>query len=80
MCNDIETAFGCDLLALFWNEADFIRHDAQRDVNDLLGIAHFQIQFRHDVLSQSLDISVLDVAPISAQMSNDPASTGSLAN
>src|SRR5260370_36869936 len=58
MRNDIETAFGCNLLALFRNEADFIRHDAQRNVKDLLRIAHFPIQFRHELLAQSLDISI----------------------
>src|SRR4051794_34054744 len=61
MCNDIETAFGCNLLALFRNEADFVRHDAQRNINNLFGIAHFQIQFRHDVPAQSLDNSILNV-------------------
>src|SRR5947207_13708059 len=80
MPNYIKTAFGRNLLALFRDEADFVRQDAQRNINDLFCITHFEIQFRHDVLAQSLDISILNVAAISAQMGNDPASPGSLAN
>jgi hypothetical protein len=80
MRNDIEASFGGNFLPLFRNETDFIRYDAQRNVNDLLGIAHFQIQFGHDVLAQSLDISILNVAAIGPQMGNDPASSSAFAH
>jgi hypothetical protein len=78
MRDDIETSFGGNLLAFFRNKTDFIRHDAKRNIDNLFRIAHLQIQFRHDVLAQPLDISVLNVAAIGTQMGHDPASSCSL--
>src|SRR5205814_3484732 len=80
LCNDIESSFRRHFFTFFRNETDFIRHNAQRNVDNLLCIAHFEIQFRHDVLAQSLDISVLNVAAISAQMGYAASGAAALSN
>jgi hypothetical protein len=77
---DIKTAFGRNFLSLLRDETDFIRHNAKGNIDNLGGVAHFEIQFGHDVLAQSRKISILYVAPISAQMGYDPASAGSFAD
>ena len=43
------------------------------------GVAHLEIQFRHDILTKPFDVSVLNVAAITAKMRNDPTGTGALA-
>src|SRR5882724_4121120 len=76
----IETAFGRNFLPFFWHETDLVRHDAERHVNDLLSVAHLEIQFRHDVCTEPFDVAILDVAAIRAQMGDDSAGTSTLAN
>ena len=43
-------------------------------------VAHLEIQFRHDVLAETFDVVVLNVAAITPQMGNDPARACVLAN
>ena len=78
--HDIEAAFGRDLFALFRNEADFIRHDAQGNIDNLRRVAHFEIQLRHDVFAQPLDVAILNVATVGPQMGDDALRTGALTN
>ena len=77
---DIETSFGRNLLAFLWNETGLIRNDTERNVDDLFGIAHFQVQLCHDICAQPLDITILNMATIAAQVSNYSASAGTLAD
>ncbi len=80
LCHNIKTAFGCNFLTFFWNEAHLVRHDPQRNVDNLFGVAHFEIQFCHDVCAQPFDVAILNVAAIGAQMGDDSAGASPLAN
>jgi hypothetical protein len=77
--NDIEAAFSGNFLTLFRDETDFLRLNAQRNVDNAFGIAHLEIQFRHDILTKALDVSVLNVTAITAKMRNDSAGASPLA-
>src|SRR5215211_2413274 len=70
----------CNFLTFFWNQTHFVRHDAQCYVNDLFGVAHFEIQFRHDVGAQPFDVALLNMAAIRPQMGDNSAGTSLLAN
>ena len=74
--DEIEPALRRHFLAFFRNETDFIRHNAQREVDDLGGVSHLEIEFRHERFAQSFDIAILNVSPIRAQMRGDPVRTG----
>src|SRR4029453_17866632 len=80
LCHNIKTAFGCNFLTFFWNETDLVRHDPHRYVNNLFGVAHFEIQFRHDVCAEPFDVAILNVATIRSQVGDDSAGTSPLAN
>src|SRR5436190_8681971 len=80
LSDHIKPAFGGNFFTLFWDKADLLWLNAQRDINNLLCVAHLQIQLGHDVLAQAFDVSLLNVAAISTQMCNNPAGPGSLAN
>jgi len=75
----IETAFGRNFLPFFWHETHLVRHDAERHVNNLFGVAHFEIQFGHDVCPEPFDVAILDVAAIRPQMGDDSAGASPLA-
>jgi hypothetical protein len=45
-----------------------------------LSVAHLEIQFRHDVLAETLDIVILNMAPITPQMGHNSAGARSFAN
>ena len=78
--DEIESALGRDFLALFRNETDFIRHDTQREVDDLGGVSHLEIEFRHERFAQTFDVAILNVTPVRTQMRGDPVRTGALAD
>ena len=66
--DDVETAFGGALGALFRHEATGVRADAQGDVEHLLGRRHLEIQRLGDRRLQPAHVLVADMAPILAQM------------
>src|SRR5207244_735908 len=78
--DDVETALRCNFFALFWDEADFVRNNSQSNIDNLGRVAHFQIQLGHDVLTESIDIAVLYVTAVAAQMSYDALGAGALAH
>jgi hypothetical protein len=80
LSDDIKAAFGGNFFTLLRDEADLLRLDAQRDIDDRLSVAHLQIQLGHDALAQTFDVSLLNVAAICAQMRDKPRSTGPFAN
>ena len=76
--NHIETSLGRDFFAFFRDETSFIGHDAQGNIDNLGRVAHFEIQLRDNVFTQSLNVAVLNVAAIRPQMRNDPFCTSAL--
>src|SRR5437773_8314859 len=78
--HNIETSFSSNLFAFFWNETCLIRNDEQGGIDDLWRVAHFEVQFGHDILSQPLDIAILNVATIASEVSNYSPSPGTLAD
>src|SRR6267143_3723814 len=68
MRNHIESAFRCNLFTFFRNEAGFVRHDAQGNIDNSRRVAHFEIQLRHDVVTQPLDIAILNVTTVGPEM------------
>src|SRR5260370_24873954 len=76
--HNIETAFGRHFLALFWDKTDFVGHNSQSNIDNLRRVAHFQIQFGHDVLAKPIDVAVLYMAPVAAQMRNYPLRAGAI--
>src|SRR6266496_970208 len=80
LSNDIKAAFRRNFFTLFGHEADLLWLNAQRNINNLLCVAHLQIQFGHDVLAQAFDVSLLNVAAISAKRGNNSAEAGSFTN
>src|SRR5205809_7241412 len=80
LSNDIKAAFRPNFFTLFGHEADLLWLNAQRNINNLLCVAHLYIQFGHNVLAQAFDVSLLNVAAISAQMGNNSADAGSFTN
>jgi len=45
---------------------DFIRQNPQRHIDDFFGVAHLEIQLRHDILAKAFDIVVLNVPAIAS--------------
>src|SRR5213596_1680421 len=80
LSNDIKAAFRRNFFTFFRNEADLLRLNAQRNINNRLRVAHLEIQFGHEVLAQAFQVSVLNMATVRAQMGNNSADAGSLAN
>ena len=80
MRNHVESAFSCNLFTFFRNEAGFVRHDAQGNIDNFRRVAHFEIQLRDDVITQPLNISILNVATVGPQMGDDTLRTGALTN
>src|SRR5438046_3441239 len=78
--HNIETSFSSNLFAFLWNETCLIRNDEQGGIDDLWRVAHFEVQFGHDILSQPLDIAILNVATIASEVSNYSPSPGTLAD
>jgi len=67
-----------DFLAVFRHHADEVRADGERDVEDLAGVAHFEIELGGDVLTQEAYIGVLNVAAVSPQVNGDGMSASGL--
>ena len=62
--NQIKAAFGRDLLALFRDKADFLGPNAQSNIDNLRRVAHLEIQLRHHVVAQALEITIEHVPTI----------------
>ena len=68
---DVEPTFRGNLGTVLRNEADEIRTGAHRDLDDLGGITHLEIESGTDLLTQFLDIPIDDVATILSQVGSD---------
>ena len=73
---DIEAAFGGPLLPLLGNDASRMRAVAQRDVDNLPGRRHFEVERHLEVAHQTRDVLVDDVPAIFAQMRGDAIGAG----
>jgi hypothetical protein len=71
LSGDVESAFGGDFFAFFGDEGDVVGLDAEGDRDHFVGGGHFQIQVVTDGLAQDLDVAVLDVATVFAQVDGD---------
>ena len=80
MRDQIEAALGRDLLAFLRDQADFVGHDPEGEVENLGRVAHLEIELGHDVLAKPLEIASLHVPAIRAQMRGDAVRAGALAN
>ena len=80
MGDDIEASFRRDFLPFLRNEAHFIRHNPQCDIDDLRGVAQLEIELRHDIFAQPLDVAIHDVPPVRAQMRRDSMSSRAFAD
>ncbi len=76
---DIEPALGGDLLALLGHQGGLMRLQALGDVEHLLGAGHFEVEHRLDAVADPLDVGVLDVAAILAEVGRDAVGAGAFA-
>lgn len=76
LSGDVESAFGGDFFALFGDEGDVVGLDRKGDRDHFVGGGHFQIQVAADGLAQDLDVAVLDVATVFAQVDGDAIGSG----
>ena len=76
---DVEPAFRGDLLAPFGDERDLMRAKPLGDGEHLRGARHLEVEDRRDRCGDRVDVGVLDVAAILAQMRRDAVGAGALA-
>ena len=77
--NEIEAAFGRDLFPLFRDETDLVGLETESKIEDLGRVAHLEVELRHDVGAESFQIAILHMATIGAQVRDNPARAGALA-
>jgi hypothetical protein len=75
---NVETALSRDLLPSLGDERDLMRADAQSEGDHLVGAGHLEVQHRPDRPGESLDVVVLDVPAIFAQVRGDSVGAGIL--
>ncbi len=75
----VQSTLGSQLLGGFRYQTDMFRLDALGNRQHLFGDRHFKIHRRADQLAQQLDIAVLDVTTVLAQMDGNAVCTGLLA-
>jgi hypothetical protein len=75
----IEPTFGGQLSSIFGDERYLVRDDSLGDFDDGFSHRHFEIQFAGDGLLEQLDISVVYMSAVLAEMYGDTISAGELA-
>src|SRR5256714_1423103 len=75
----VETTFSRNFLSTFRNHRDLMRPKPGRDSEHLVRACHLEIQDGSDRGCESLDVDVLNVPPVFAQMRGDTVGTGPLA-
>ncbi len=78
LADDVEAALGSQFHAPLRHQADIVRAHAQRDLQHLARHRRLQIHARFQLRAQSLDVAVLDMAPVLAQMQGDGVGAGAL--
>ena len=73
--DDIEPAFGGDLLAALGHQADVLGARALDDAQHLVGHGSFEVQWHADGGLQARDVVVADVAAVFTQVEGDDVGT-----
>lgn len=73
---EIQTALSRDFLASFWNKSHLVRTYALSDCHHLRHACELQIEKSTHVAAQTLDVVVLDVPAVLAQVRGDAISSG----
>src|SRR5215470_5802894 len=74
--DDVETAFGRALGALFRHKADSMRPGLKRHAEHLLGRGHLEIERPVEFCLEPRDVVIANVAAILAQMRRNSVTTG----
>jgi hypothetical protein len=73
--HDVEPAFGRHFMPAFGHQHRHLRLDPAGDRNHLVGGRHFEIELDLRQVAQLLDVGVLDVSPVLAQVDGDAVGT-----
>ena len=76
---DIESAFGGDLFALFGDERDLVRAEPHGDAEHVLGAGHFEVERDAEGVHEPIDVGILDVPAVFAEVCGDAVGAGALA-
>jgi hypothetical protein len=76
--DDVQAPFRGQLLAPLRHQRHLVRLDGERDLQHLLGGGHLQVQPRLHHLAQDLDVAVLDVPAVAAEVDGDPVRAAEL--
>ena len=71
LAGHVQAAFGGDFLSAFGHEHGLVGLDATGDVNHFVGGGHFEVEFDLTDRFEPLNIVVLDVAAVFAEMDGD---------
>ena len=77
---DVEPALGRDLLAPLGDERHLVRANSLGDGEHFVGAGHLEIEDGRHRCGESLDVVVLNVAAIFAQVRGDAVGAGALAD
>ncbi len=80
MFDAVEAPFRGDFLAVFGDEADVVGLDAKGEVEDFLGVAHFEVELRHEAVAELANVLVLDVAAVGAEVDGNAMCPGAFAS
>ena len=69
--DDVEAAFGGDFGAAFGDEADFVRLERLGDGDDFRHVGHFEVHFGADGFAERVNVAILDVASVFAEVDGD---------
>jgi hypothetical protein len=67
----VQSSFGGDFLTVFRDEADDVGPHVEGDGDDFRGQSHFEIDSRRDIFPHEVDIGILDVTAVFAQVNGD---------
>jgi len=77
---DVEPALGCDLFAPLWDERHLVRANSLGDREHFVGTGHLEVEDGRHGCGESLDVVVLNVAAIFAEVRGDAIGAGALAD
>ena len=77
--NDVESAFGRELPVALGHKRHLVWTDPCCDRGHLRRRGHLDVQLRRDDLAQHLDVPIVDVPPVAAEVDRDALRAGELA-
>jgi len=78
--HDVQPPFGGQLVAPFGDQRHLMRLDGLGDAHHLRRGRHLDVEVRSHRARQNLDVAILNVPPVAAQMDRDPLRAGQLAD